>query len=432
MMLRFLVPAAAAEALATEMTRQVRGRGARAQGPTVSLHLDTDERYRCELMRSVRTLRSRAAQIELTFDTGHLSAPGLRQPVRELGMRLLAGPPAALDALAQRWSQRFGLLAEPRDLAERGARLSLGQPHPALRKSLAPAYDASADAAQALAAVIDECVAQIAYNAIGLLDGDPELRAEHVHQLRVGIRRLRSGLRCFEGWADQPGEEALAGLKALFAALGTCRDADVLDSGVMADLARAGAPPVAWPAAATVNDPAALLRSEAVQHTLRRWLAWRWLLPTTQPATQPATQPTAKPTPLPTPPALRQRAERRLARWHQRIVAEARAFDELDEPAVHALRKRVKRQRYAVEFFAVLLRRRDTARYLDHLAALQDGMGELNDLFVARDRYQARLPDEPTAWFALGWLAARIVQARAGVQGHLLRLACVPPPRARR
>jgi CHAD domain-containing protein len=557
MLIRFLVPAAAAEELAAELAKPARGRGALEQSSIASLYLDTAdrrlasaglvwrqrregrrwiqrlsqtagptagnyaggtpdaaiehevlapssqpqallhagtapgerllgllrraeadgvavaERFRCEVRRTTRTLRNRGTVIELGFDEGRLSAPGLRRPVRELGMRLLAGPPAALDALAQRWGQRFGLLVEPRDLAERGARLSLGQPHPALRKSLAPAFAASADASAALAAVIDECVAQIAHNAIALLDGDPALRAEHVHQLRVGIRRLRSGLRCFEGWAAQPGEDALAGLKALFTALGACRDADVLDSGVIADLARAGAPPVAWPGAATVNDPAALLRSEAVQRTLRQWLAWRWLLPSALQAGphaeagaegaegaeggEPACDAAAaegeasvnvcanvtgtaaddaeadnEAGATAPPAALRQRAERRLARWHQRIVAEARAFDELDEPSVHALRKRVKRQRYAVEFFTVLLRRRGSGHYLAHLAALQDGMGELNDLFVARDRYQARLPDEPTAWFALGWLAARIVQARAGVQGHLLRLACVPPPRARR
>ncbi|BDI06889.1 hypothetical protein CATMQ487_38590 [Sphaerotilus microaerophilus] len=322
------------------------------------------------------------------------------------------------------------------DLAERGARRSLGQPQPALRKSLAPAYDASADALQALAAVIDECVAQIAHNAIGLLDGDPALRAEHVHQLRVGIRRLRSGLRCFAGWAPQPVEADLDGLKALFTDLGACRDTDVLDSGVIADLARAGAPPVAWLAATSVNDPAALLRSEAMQHTLRQWMAWRWLLPSaTQAEPGQAAAPAgeaARPSPALASPALHRHAERRLARWHQRLTAEARAFDELDEPAVHALRKRVKRQRYAVEFLAPLLRRRGTARYLAGLAALQDRMGELNDLFVARDRYQARLPDEPAAWFALGWLAARIEQARRAVQQDLLRLAELAPPRARR
>jgi len=66
------------------------------------------------------------------------------------------------------------------------------------------------------------------------------------------------------------------------------------------------------------------------------------------------------------------------------------------------------------------------------LAALQDRMGELNDLFGAREAYQGRLEQQPEAWFALGWLAARIAQARVDVQQTLLQLTQVDPPRARR
>lgn len=426
------------------------------------------ERYRCELRHSGRRLRSRGALIEVSFDRGHLIAPGARLPVCELGLRRLAGPPEALEALAQRWSERFGLQLEPRDLAERGAGLSLGQPHPPLRKARLPAYAAPAGAPQAMSAAIDECVDQIARNAVGVLQGDPGLRAEHVHQLRVGIRRLRSALRCFEGWAPQPAEDDLDGLKALFAALGACRDADVLDSGVTAELARVGAPPVQAAPTATVADPQAVLRRDEAQRALRLWVGWRDRLPVeatpaattpaqaqealpdapaataasagTEPPSLPAAaedraswpaapdpeQPPAATVPLP------RRAERRLARWHARIVAEARDFDTLEEPAVHALRKRVKRQRYAVEFFAPLLRRRGSARYLARLALLQDRMGELNDLFVARTHYQALLPAQPAAWFALGWLAARLEAGRASVQQALQALAEVEPPRARR
>ncbi|MEN9313923.1 MAG: hypothetical protein RIS35_316, partial [Pseudomonadota bacterium] len=94
------------------------------------------------------------------------------------------------------------------------------------------------------------------------------------------------------------------------------------------------------------------------------------------------------------------------------------------------LRKRIKRQRYAVEFFAPVLRRRKVDRYLEALAEIQDRMGELNDLFVARERYQSVLERHPAAWFALGWLAARIVAVRAAARPALGRLARVDPPRA--
>ena len=89
-------------------------------------------------------------------------------------------------------------------------------------------------------------------------------------------------------------------------------------------------------------------------------------------------------------------------------MADGHAFDDLDEPGLHAPRKRIKRQRYAVAFFAPLLRRRRLERYLQALAAIQDRMGELNDLFGARGRYQALVAADPAARFARGCLAARL------------------------
>jgi CHAD domain-containing protein len=126
--------------------------------------------------------------------------------------------------------------------------------------------------------------------------------------------------------------------------------------------------------------------------------------------------------------AFRRRAERRLRRWHRRIAADWKDFDKLDEAGLHSLRKRIKRQRYAVEFFAPVLRERTMKRYLKPLALIQDRMGELNDLFVARARYQSLVEADPAAWFALGWLAARIAEVRALAKPELKSFATSSPP----
>ena len=119
--------------------------------------------------------------------------------------------------------------------------------------------------------------------------------------------------------------------------------------------------------------------------------------------------------------------QRRLRRWHANIVADWNEFDTLDDTRLHALRKRIKRQRYAVEFFAPALRRRRVERYLEALTAIQERMGELNDLFVARAQHQALMTD-PAAWFALGWLAARIAAVRAAAKPELGALARMAVP----
>jgi inorganic triphosphatase YgiF len=420
--------------------------------------VEVEVRFRTEVRRTARRVRTRGAVVEIAFDEGRLLSGDARLRIREVEFELVSGSAVAMLALADRWRKRFGLIHDPRSKAERGDRLAQGEPHPPLRKAAQPDYRQDADALGAFGAVLDECLAQINRNAIGLIEGDPALRVDHVHQLRVGIRRLRSALRSFDGWVPMPPAALVDELRALFAELGRSRDSDVLDTGVVAELAKVGAPPLAMPAGAAGPDPAEALRSQRTQALLLALIAWRAGLAELPPAAAAGARPDeatlqeggddgeaeaeagsegeaeAPEAAAEGPPDVQQfrrGVERRLRRWHRRIAADWKAFDTLEEEALHALRKRIKRQRYAVEFFAPVLRRRSVEQYLKPLADVQERMGELNDLFVARSRYQELLAADPAAWFALGWLAARIAELRALARPELGRLAKASPPVAR-
>lgn len=367
-------------------------------------------RFQTQVRRLARRVRTRGAVVEIALDEGRLIAGGVVQRIREVEFELVSGSAVAMLALVERWRQRHGLIHDPRNKAERGHRLAAGSPHPPLRKAKLPRYAADARVTEAFGSVLDECLAQIARNAIGLADGDPALRAEHVHQLRVGIRRLRSALRAWRGWAAEPPAELIDGLRALFATLGAARDRDVLGSGVQAELARAGAPALTLAPATDAPDPAALVRASDTQRLLLAWITWRAGL-----------DPDAE-----APGDLKRLARQRLRRWHKRLVTGCRDFDALDAEALHTLRKQVKRQRYAIEFFAPLLPRKAAARHLQALAAAQQALGEINDLGVARAAYAALVPSDPAAWFAVGWLSARLAQVHAQARDELGPLAAVP------
>lgn len=401
-------------------------RDAQADGAELGVRFQTDVR------RTSRKLRTRGAVVEVAFDEGRLLSHGASERIREIEFELVSGSAAAMLALAERWRKRFGLIHDPRSKAERGDRLAEGSAYPLVRKSKRPDYPAEATATEAFGTVLDECLAHITHNAIGVIEGDPALRVEHVHQLRVGIRRLRSALRSFAGWAPSPPEHLVDGLRALFATLGQSRDRDVLASGVAALLAEIGAPPLKALPGIAGPDPAKAVRADETQGLLLAWITWRTAL-AERPAraVEPATTQPDTTTPEQADddaPAFHRQAQRRLRRWHRRIVADWKAFDTLDDAGLHALRKRIKRQRYAVEFFAPVLRRRTVERYLKPLASIQDRMGELSDLFVARASYQSLVANDPTAWFALGWLAARIADVRSLAKSELRQLAKADPP----
>jgi triphosphatase len=112
-----------------------------------------------------------------------------------------------------------------------------------------------------------------------------------------------------------------------------------------------------------------------------------------------------------------------LAALHRRVRKDAKRFDELDDEARHALRKRAKRLRYAVEFCAGLYRSKAVDRYLRDLRPLQDVLGELGDLQLAQQLYAQAAAGEPRAWFAVGWIARTRREALANCSAALREFA---------
>ena len=426
-------------------------------------------RYETDIRRVVRRIRTRGAVVELAFDSGAILAFEQALPVCELEIELVSGSYEAMLALTGRWRERFGLIVDPRSKAERGDRLADGVDAPPPRKAKPPRFAAGASAREALKAAVDECLDQVMRNAIELADGGGRERsgrpivegAEYVHQVRVGLRRLRSALRTFRGWVEAPPVEIEQGARRLFGRLSGSRDRDVVREEIVPLLERAGAPSLALPAQADAADAGEVLRSADAQGFLMDCIAWSARLaasPAEPPARTSAPQPAVEgagaaapaegfeagtpdepaPGPLvsraPSPAEpLDRLAARRLRKWHRALVEDGRRFASLDVASRHRLRKRSKRQRYAVEFLAPLFRPKRVRDYVAALSKVQDALGELNDLSMAADLYRPALEADPKLWFVLGWLSARGEAVAERAQRALDEFAKVEEPwRSRR
>lgn len=400
--------------------------------------------YRTDIQRLHRTVRHAGARVEMALDLGHLivdasaQRPAQRVPVCEIEFELLSGTPAALVALAQRWAQRFGLWWDVRTKSERGWRLARGRlAVPATRAAHAP-LPAGAGPHEAWAAMLQATLAQALPNAAELgadLQGreptDTAARAEHVHQLRVALRRLRTVLALFAPWGapDGAGVEAATALQQAwrepFNRLGATRDADVLAGGLAAELQGAGAPACAGPAAAGAagaEDPGAVVRGPAFSALLLQTLALSL-------ATPPL--PGAAAAPGATPP-LRDAARAVLQQAWRQVRRDLVQFDSLPLPLQHRTRRRLKRLRYAWEFMQGLWPRKGAKGWFKALAAALEALGRFNDLCVAEAHFRARADAnanaDPHAWFALGWLAARRPAAQRAAAERLQALVDLPRP----
>jgi inorganic triphosphatase YgiF len=364
-------------------------------------------RYRTDIERRHREIVAGGARIELAFDEGHIAAGDARWPVCELELELLAGEPADLVAEAGRWIDRHGLWLDVRSKAERGERLASGQRQVPARRAGRLSLPRDLSAGGALRTVIAHCLQQVQANAAEVADGRYD--DEHVHQLRVGLRRLRTALRFFGAGQPEVDPAWTEALAELFRRLGSARDRAALAEAFEAPLQAAGAPLAALPPAEG-EAPQALLREPSAT---RLWLALQAFALSPEPVlAQPA----------------RPLALRRLQRWHHRLETAARHPAVQDDAARHRLRKRAKRLRYAAEFCAEWLRPRRLRRYLRRLAAVQAALGDCNDIATALPLYRDLAAHNPRAWFAVGWLTARQDHAVAAADAALHRLAATRTP----
>ena len=359
------------------------------QAPGAALQLQ----YRTDVLRLGRSVKSRLGRVELALDEGRIEAADRRLPLYELEIELKSGSPLAVIAAARRWLPRFGLWLDTRSKAERGDLLSRGETAAPARLAQPVALTREMSPAQARLEVLRSCADQVCRNASQVASGTHA--SEHVHQLRVGLRRLRCALALFG--AGEHDTALAAAAASMFRRLGAARDQAVLQSAVVNDIeaalrsagADSGVPvPSPSPVAEAATD---VVRSPASQALLLDLLAAVVETPRDD-------------VPDRTLPRL---FKRRLKAWYRRAAADALRYAELDDEGRHRLRKQVKRLRYAVEFGSALFEPRRVRRFVLPLRALQDRLGALADVAMATDAYRAALPADPRSWFALGWLAAR-------------------------
>ncbi len=297
------------------------------------------------------------ARAELAIDRGQIVAGARREPISELELELLAGKAKAL----LRFAEGLALPLAYESKAERGYRLAAGLA--ALpRRWRMPPLAADSPAAKAFAAIAGAALVQAGTNGFAMArsSGDPE----YLHQLRVALRRLRSALRVFAPILQRV-RPVKRGLRRLAPALGVARDWDVL-----VDNAPAYALPPRVLRAARARRNAAraaaleVLDSQHFGGLLFRSLRWLESEPW-----------------VGTDMTLAAFAPGRLEKLHASVLRHA---GPASAKSRHRLRVRIKRLRYAGEFFAPAFPAQAVDAYLGPLRALQELIGELNDIAVAR------------------------------------------------
>lgn len=369
------------------------------------------------------------AQIECVLDVGAIRAGKHQAGIAEVELELKQGDPADLFGLALQLNATLALRIENGNKAERGYAL-LDGPRPPTPAKAGPLHlPRHLPLEKAFQRIMANCLEQMEANVPGVLAHD----AECLHQMRVGLRRLRAALKLFDKLAPLPDELAgeLAWLSGL---LGAARDWDVFITATLDHVGDSGwdAQREALRAAAREHaarrhkDVHAALRSRRYTHLVLALSAWvigcQWR---------------GQDNPLPGEHFsrnVRDGMRPLLSGAQRRLRKRLRRVDRGDAESRHHVRIAAKKYRYTAEFFASLLPAGPLKKHVRRLTVLQDMLGDLNDIAIA-GRLLDQLardggPAQEPAGYARGYLAALARRRVKKLRQPIRRMEKLPALRA--
>ncbi|MDO8305784.1 CYTH and CHAD domain-containing protein [Herminiimonas sp.] len=348
-------------------------------------------------------------EIECVLDQGNVNNSARSEVISEIELELKSGSPLHIFDFALELLKKVPLRIGNQSKAERGYALNMQQQSAAVKaESLVLSKKMTIN--QAFEAIIENCLQQIQANEAGVVKAD---NIDSLHQMRVGLRRLRSALDLFQEVIAAP-NDLRQELDWLSQAISEARDWDVLATKTLelvkiddAEVDVEGLRRAALSKAAELHRVAAEA-IDSVRYThfalsFSRWLKssdWR------------EAHPRLKGKDIEK--RLKLFSKDTLKHDQQRLKKRGRQFQEADSHARHRVRIAAKKMHYDTEFFQSLYASKETKEYIAALSDLQDKLGLLNDITVGDGLLMEIQKDQSelssVSNFIRGYLAARAAE----------------------
>jgi inorganic triphosphatase YgiF len=355
-------------------------------------------------------VRTKQSEIELAIDRGSIVAGHRSSRIEELELELKSGRLVDLFRVAKALERKSEAELDLRSKSDRGYDLASGKQH---RVAFASPIELKADmsAGEAFRVIARSAVRHFSGNADAVRNDDPE----GIHQMRVGLRRLRAAISLFSKRLSPARIEHIkAELKWLTGELAPAREIDVfvkenIEPTTHDSLLRRGGKAIKEEFSKKRAQAFARARKAVDSERFRALLVdtLQWIESRTT-VTEQASIPIGK------------FAADVLRRRTKNVRKEGRHLDKISPRERHKVRIKVKKIRYAVDFFEGLFpakrEQRKLARLSMHLKKIQDALGSLNDFVAHRQMaissaLQAPRKDRRARAFASGVVVGREDQA---------------------
>lgn len=330
-----------------------------------------------DFTRTARMLNFEGAQIELCLDSGEIRSGRKARRFAEVELELKAGSPLQLFHLALRLLEIAPLELEGTSKAEYGYRMWT-HAQPEIISADEIVLHGSEEIGNVLQGMVWSCLSHLQGNVAGAV---ADLDDEYLHQIRVALRRLRVVLGMTYGvQADAELGRLRSDIAELAGELGRSREWDVFVAQTLEPLRLSLGNEINIDAVLRGSElrrrkqhkqARELLQSADFQRLQMRLGCWMWgdywqqACWREQALPDFATQ-------------IMRRRSKQVHRLYLSLSADA------DPLRLHIFRIACKKLRYSAELFSSLYRGKNTARYLSGLARIQDELGLLNDIAIAR------------------------------------------------
>ncbi len=323
---------------------------------------------------------SNRGAIEACLDVGEVRAQDKKERIRELELELKGGSISDLYGVALNLASKYDLTLLFDGKADRGYRLCTDKEIKAW-KPKKHGLDPDLNIVDAATESLRQAYTHFARNITPVVEiGHPD----SIHQMRVGIRRLRTIAFVFSQFtALNSSGSPLSEMRGLFAQLGRIREMDVF----MKDVAPETNGLLSEKQWGTIEQ--AIVRNrDGKMKTLRKrlttsqftsevlqlghWIEQKKWIDASNANSRTLMELNVK-----------QFAEARLPELYDELISRRRLIRDGEHSEWHRLRIQTKKLRYASEFFSSAFHQTKSKAFIRRLSSWQDRLGRLNDIATA-------------------------------------------------
>ena len=366
--------------------------------------------FETEIERSTTLFNFQNSQIIVELDRGFMHVNQAQFEIYEVKFKLKQGTIQDLISFILPRVKRYGLWLDTRNKVQQGFQLVQNIQESPTQLQIPLNLDKSNSTEIALKKVIYNCLQHLLPNSTAIASG--HFNSDHIHQVRVAIRRLRSALKTFANWSQHIDLCWETELTNLFRSLGRSRDLSMIHDEILPKLEMLNAPKIQL-------EIDSLDENNKISSLFKSLNFESLVLSLIQFIYQNTNEQSSK--------SVKKTIHKNLDKLHQSIKLDAENFLSLEIEARHRTRKRLKRLRYSLEFISSLYDEHTVKGYIKRLKPAQESLGKYNDFIVAENRLKPYVPAQPEVWFTLGWIAAEKQHLLIQSQQDLLHFAQAIP-----